>query len=130
VLNRLPILIVEDEPYIALDLAFAIEDAGGLPVGPAAGVREALALLDTNEVAGAILDFNLPDGDISPVVERLVALDLPVILQTGIGLPPGVAACSSKLVVHIKPCRPERLVCELEEMLGTRGPPESGAGTA
>jgi DNA-binding NtrC family response regulator len=121
VLNRLPILIVEDEPYIALDLAFAVEDAGGRPVGPVAGVREALALLETNEVAAAILDFNLSDGDILPVVERLAALGLPMILQTGVGIPPSVANCSSRLVVHNKPCRPKRLVGELEEMLGTRG---------
>lgn len=125
-LNRLPILIVEDEPYIALDLAFAIEDAGGRPVGPVACVREALALLETSEVAAAILDVNLPDGDISPVVERLSALGCPIILQTGIGLPPALAGRFPNLVVHIKPCRPERLVGELEEMLGTAGPPQAG----
>jgi DNA-binding NtrC family response regulator len=122
VLNRLPILIVEDEPYIALDLAFAIEDAGGRPVGPAGSVAEALSLLETSEVAAAILDVNLPDGDISPVVERLASRGCPVILQTGIGLPPGLAGRFSNVVVHIKPCRPEQLVGQLEEMLGTADP--------
>ena len=118
-LNRLPILIVEDEPYIALDLAFAIEDAGGRAIGPVSGVQEALTLLGTAEIAAAILDVNLPDGDISPVVERLAEMGCPVILQTGIGLPPALADRFSSLIVHIKPCRPERLIAELEELLGT-----------
>ena len=35
-----PILIVEDEPFIALDLAMAVEDAAGTVVGPGGAVRQ------------------------------------------------------------------------------------------
>ena len=107
------VLVVEDEPYIALDLAFAIEDAGGRIVGPAGTVAEALALVDQNEVAAAILDANLSDGDISPVVELLAGLGVPFIVQTGIGLPPGLTERFPDLVVYIKPCVSEWLVGEL-----------------
>jgi DNA-binding response OmpR family regulator len=58
-LNRQVIFIAEDEPYIALDLALAVEDADGLVVGPAASVEEALALLAAGPVDRAILDVNL-----------------------------------------------------------------------
>lgn len=116
-LKQRAILVAEDETYIALDLVFAIEDAGGQVVGPAASVAEALALLQSNAVAGAILDVNLADGDISPVVETLAALGIPTILQTGVGLPPALEARFPLLVVHIKPCNSEGLIMELAHML-------------
>ena len=49
--------------------ALAIEDAGGKVVGPTASCEEALALLGTAEVAAAILDVNLVDGDCSALVD-------------------------------------------------------------
>lgn len=116
-LNRQAILVAEDEPYIALNLALAIEDAGGLVVGPAASVEEALDLLERTEVVGAILDVNLSDGDITPVVITLAERGVPTILQTGIGLPPALATQFPALVVHIKPCTPAHLISELTKLL-------------
>jgi hypothetical protein len=49
-LNRAPILIVEDEPYIALELQTSVEDAGGEVVGPAGSVSAALAGRDLLEI--------------------------------------------------------------------------------
>ncbi len=107
------VLVAEDEPFIALDLALAIEDAGGEVIGPAASVKEALALIDGRTVTAAILDVNLADQDISPVAEILLALGIPVILQTGIEAPPELLARFPDLVVHIKPCIAAKLVAEL-----------------
>ena len=39
VLDNLAILVVEDEPVIAMALTFAIRNAGGVVIGPAASVR-------------------------------------------------------------------------------------------
>lgn len=119
-LNHALVLVAEDEPFIALDLVLAIEDAGGLVVGPAASVEEALALINATPVAGAILDVNLIDGDISPVAELLLELGIPIILQTGIGLPTDLAARYPKLVVNIKPCFAAQLVAQLETLMFDR----------
>ena len=119
-LNLALILIADDQPMIALDLAFAIEDAGGLVAGPAASVKEALILLNARPVAGAILDVNLVDGDITPVAEHLIGLGVPIILQTGVGLPSGLATRFPDLVVHIKPCISAILVRQLEAMIADR----------
>lgn len=116
-LNRAFVLVVEDEPYIALDVAFAIEDADGQVAGPAASAAEALALISGGPVDAAILDVNLGDEDISPVVAKLTELGIPMILQTGIGLPPHLATRFSGLTVHVKPCDPNRLVAQIAEML-------------
>ena len=117
-LDRSPVLIAEDEPFIALDIAMAIEDAGGEVVGPAASVEAALALLGTRTVSAAILDANLVDGDVSPVVECLVANDIPFIIQSGVGLPAELASRFPHLVARIKPLAASDLVGELAALLG------------
>ena len=116
-LNGALILVAEDEPFIALDVALAIEDAGGKVAGPAASVKEALALIESRPIAAAILDVNLVDGDISPVAERLITAGIPVILQTGIGLPPKLATRFPDLQVNIKPCVAATLVIQLEALI-------------
>ncbi|WP_425989189.1 hypothetical protein [Brevundimonas sp. TWP2-3-2] len=116
-LNHLSVLVAEDQPFIALDLALAVEDAGGKVVGPAASCAEALSLLANGTVAAAILDFNLVDGESSPLVEALVSLDVPFIVHTAVDLPTALAARFSDLVVRIKPCPAASLVAELEILL-------------
>ena len=119
-LNDACVLVAEDEPFIALDLALAIEDAGGQVVGPAASVKEALALLEATAVAGAILDVTLADKDVTPIAELLIASGIPLILQTGVGLPPDMAARFPDLIVRIKPCDSAQLVDELAALIGDR----------
>ena len=80
------VLIVEDEPFIAWDLVQAVESAGGVVIGPAATVAQALALVQASVLEGAILDVNLPDGHIGPVLESL-RQHVAVIIHSGVGLP-------------------------------------------
>ncbi len=122
-LHRVSVLVAEDQPFIALDLALAIEDAGGEVVGPAASVREALALLADTAVGAAILDVNLLDGDCSAVVEVLAGLNVPIILQTGVGFPPGLAARFPDLVIQIKPCLAADLIARLGALISDRERP-------
>lgn len=126
-LNQTCVLVAEDEPFIALDLALAVEDAGGEVVGPASSCEEAMTLLATRAVGAAILDVNLLDGDCSAVVERLVSLGVPVIIQTGVGLPPGLAARFPSLFVQIKPCLAANLIARLETLISDH---RSAAGIA
>lgn len=116
-LSGRPILIAEDQIFIALDLAQAIKDAGGEVVGPAASVAEALALLATTDVAAAILDVELVGADCSAVVEVLVTRRIPMIIQTGARLPPRLAARFPDLTVYAKPCASAKLVEQLEAMI-------------
>lgn len=116
-LSNVLVLVVEDEPFIALDVALAIEDAHGEVAGPAASVAEALDLLKRRPVAAAILDVNLPDGDISPVVALLRGAGVPMILQTGVGAPAGLTARFPDLVVQIKPCTAAKLVAQLAALI-------------
>lgn len=121
-LNRALVLVAEDQPLIALDVALAIEDADGVVAGPAASVQECLALIASQPIVAAILDVNLTDGDISPVAEALILAGVPIIVQTGIGLPAGLAARFPDLVVQIKPCIAATLVVQLEALIAADRP--------
>ena len=71
-LNQVSVLIVEDEPFIALDLATAVEEARGKVIGPAGSVREARMLIEQHLVQAAVLDVNLSDRDVTPIAELLI----------------------------------------------------------
>ncbi len=103
------ILVVEDEAFIALDLVMAIEDAGAIPVGPAATIAEALELLSHDPPDGAILDVNLPDGTIGPVLDALAAI-AGVVVHTGAGVPPDIRAAYPNVPVFSKPTAPDDLL--------------------
>ena len=77
------ILLVEDEYYIACAMQLGLEDAGAQVVGPAAFVGDALALLDSEPVDGAVLDVNLVDEKVFPVAQALTTRGIPFIFATG-----------------------------------------------
>jgi hypothetical protein len=82
-LNCAPILIVEDELLIALELQLWVEDAEGQVVGPVGSANAALAWLQTCVVAAAILDVQLTDGDATPIADALAAREVPMVFQSG-----------------------------------------------
>jgi DNA-binding response OmpR family regulator len=116
-LKGMPILIVENEPLIALDLSEAVKDRNGIVIGPVPTVAEALAILAGQSVGAAILDARLDDRDITPVAIRLIEQAVPFIIHTGTGLPAELAASHPDLPVILKPKRPEDVVASLEEQL-------------
>jgi CheY-like chemotaxis protein len=77
------VLLVEDEYFIADAMRQGLEDAGAIVVGPAASVRDALALLDSETVDGAILDVKLDDEGVFPVADVLRAREIPFLFATG-----------------------------------------------
>ena len=118
-LNGALILVAEDQPFIAMELGFAVEDAGGVVVGPAASVQTALALIKEQSIAAAILDFNLTDGDATPIIALLSASNIPIIIQSGVGLMPELLLRFPRLIVFTKPNNPEELIAKLETFVAT-----------
>ena len=106
------VLIVEDEPFIAWDLAQAVESAGGIVIGPAATLAQALALIHGSRVEAAILDVNLPDGHIGPVLESL-RQHVAVVIHSGVGLPNEVKERFPHVPVYFKPTPAEVLTRRL-----------------
>jgi CheY-like chemotaxis protein len=124
--GRAVVFLAEDEPFIALDLAATIEDAGGVVV--AATVKEALALLEIHQVDAALLDVNLSDRDTTPVAELLIARGVPVIFHTGLGIPEALSAKFPNLIVHLKPLVPEQIIRQLAALIAPDAPRDVGRG--
>ncbi len=78
------ILVVEDEYMIAQEVADMLAAVGAEPLGPVPGVTEAMQLIDSeNWIDGALLDVNLHNQTVWPVVDALRARSVPVVLVTG-----------------------------------------------
>jgi len=96
-----------------MDLAHIFENAGATVIGSAATVKGALQLLATERVDRAFLDFNLADGEVTPVLEMLSCKGVPMVIYTGRGLPPDLASQHPHVTVLQKPVCHTRLVAEL-----------------
>jgi DNA-binding response OmpR family regulator len=77
------VLIVDDEPLIAIDLAEQIEEAGAFVVGPASTLDNAMALSKCALIQAAVLDIRLGDSWVYPLAEVLRAKGVPFVFATG-----------------------------------------------
>lgn len=76
------ILVVEDQPLIALDITQELE-AAGAAVMTTNTLEHAIILVEHDGLAAAILDHGLPDGDSSLLCARLKARNIPFIIYSG-----------------------------------------------
>ncbi|MFV0622463.1 response regulator [Sphingomonas sp. ac-8] len=78
------ILLVEDEPLIAMMLEDFLDILGKTVAGTADSVADALARIEQGGIDAAILDVNLRGGEKSwPVADALSAAGIPFVLATG-----------------------------------------------
>jgi DNA-binding response OmpR family regulator len=105
------ILIVEDEPLIALDLRSAFERAGANVI-TAHSLPEAVRHVDEDSLSGAVLDYGLRSEDGDALCGRLIQRDIPFILHSGYEY---VSDARHGGVVVPKPAKPEVLI---EALLG------------
>lgn len=100
--SKLRILIVEDEPFIALSLSDALFDLGFSIAGCFADVRSAMDFINREHVDGALLDVNLGSQKIDPVADLLAKRACPFIFTTGCGRS-GIPAAFADRAVLQKP---------------------------
>lgn len=85
-LAGLRVLVVEDEPIVAMCLEDILIDMGCTVVGPASTLAHGLALATAEALDVAILDINLGATVTSaPIAEALAARSIPTIFATGYG---------------------------------------------
>jgi DNA-binding response OmpR family regulator len=77
-------------------------------------LREALPLVEKNDVAAAVLDHALSDGDCASLCERLKQRRVPVVIYSGYSKIDG--ACSDALLVP-KSANPQVLVAAVQGLL-------------
>jgi two-component SAPR family response regulator len=77
------VLIVEDEYFIADDLARVLRLCGATPVGPAGTLEHAHDLIDRVRVDAAFLDLNLHGDMAYQLAERLSGAQVPCVILSG-----------------------------------------------
>jgi CheY-like chemotaxis protein len=79
------VLIIEDEPVIAMDIAGIVESLGHEVIGVAGRQAEAVELARKHQPGLVLADVQLQDGDsgIVTVQEIMQSMDAPVIFVTG-----------------------------------------------
>ena len=107
------ILIVEDEPMIAMDVAQAFERAGAA-TAVTSTLQNALILVEDEKLSAAVLDHILPDGESSPLCKRLEERGLPFVVYSGIGDMHGPCALGKQVT---KPENPSVLVSMVAKLL-------------
>ncbi len=113
-LKNKSILIVEDNGYIALDFAFAIEKLCGRALGPARSLEEALDMLSNGEpVAGAILAARITGSEPGTVMMALVERGIPVVVHGEAGMTHRLSADYPHIPIIFQPVQPETIIGRL-----------------
>ena len=109
------ILVVEDDPVIAVDYHFQMKDAGAKAQGFKGTNASALLYLDTHDVDAAIIDFQLSDGTSEAIIDCLKRRGIPYIV---------VSACTFRIhddeagaPILAKPVMPGEVCRALSEVL-------------
>jgi CheY-like chemotaxis protein len=113
------VLIVEDDPFIALDLEDTVLRLGVTSARTASNVAGALELIATRAPDLALLDVGLLREKSFAVAERLAALKIPFVFITGYdgNNVPDAFAERPRLP---KPCSTEALLLMLRRFGGTQ----------
>jgi DNA-binding response OmpR family regulator len=73
------ILIVEDEPVVALNYASILEDAGCEILGPTSTTTKGIELIERERLDGAVLDIDLGGVPVDPIIGALQVKHVPYI---------------------------------------------------
>jgi len=79
------ILIVEDEPVLAMSLQEQLESKGGRVIGLAPREAKALAIVESDQPDIVVLDLNLAGKLPTELANELVARQIPFVIVTGYG---------------------------------------------
>jgi DNA-binding response OmpR family regulator len=100
------LLLVEDDPWIAMELDDLIRTLGGKVLGPFSQVTQALGWITRETVDGAVLDVRL-NGEVTfTITDILMERGRPVLLVTGVA-PESVPAKYRTLPTVRKPFEPD-----------------------
>ncbi|WP_018265104.1 response regulator [Methylosinus sp. LW4] len=106
------VLVVEDEPLIALALEETLAEHGFRVVASAQTVAVALRDIAEAQFDVALLDLRIGAESVEPVADRLAAMGVPFVFATGYGRSALPSAHAARPIVE-KPFRTEALIAAL-----------------
>ena len=115
--KRRRILIVEDEPMVAMSIEMLLECEGFESAGIAGTVDEALKRAAEGDYDAAILDANLAGVFSGPVAEALKSAGAPFLVLSGYDAEQQRGRYPPDTVILQKPCRPDAIIEALRAFL-------------
>ena len=115
------ILIVEDEPLVAMDMQSMLSAAGCVPVGPAGTLRRGETPAGSRRACdAALVDVNLKGQPIEDLLPALRQAGVPFAFVTGYG-PKVLSKTFEETVTISKPFTAEQLLAVTEVLVYLRG---------
>ncbi len=111
------ILVVEDEPLVAIELAALLRAAGWDVAGPAGTLTKAIELARSALCDCALLDINLKGERIDDVAAILAERGIPFVFATGYGRESLPAAFRNNAVIIPKPFNNRAVVQTIRNLL-------------
>lgn len=116
------VLILEDEPFIAIDLKYAFEDAGAMAT-TATCCAEAIFTINTENISAAVLDVSLGAGETcEAAAAELRKRNIPFVLHTGDLNRVGENLRAIDAPVFAKPTSSEDIVVHVMKMVPSPAP--------
>lgn len=112
-----PVLVVEDEIFVAIDIAEELIARGFEVLGPYHRLSEAVPACAAGGLAAAVLDVRLLDGEVFPLADLLVRLDVPIVFHSGHMADRELRDRYPAARVCEKPCPPFRLAAVVEQAI-------------
>jgi CheY-like chemotaxis protein len=113
-LSDIKVLLVEDEPLVAMGVADQLRGAGAIVVGPCATAGQAIEFLQANDVDVAVIDFVLADENSEGLQAALEAKGIPFLVLTG--YPRILVRRNDRQRVLSKPISPEVLFSVVKQL--------------
>ena len=114
------VLVVEDEPLVALEVETELVEAGATVVGPAGTLEAAARLIEAEPLDAALLDANLAGRPVDTLAAALDARGVPFAFASGYG-PAGLPEGFRDRPLLGKPFGAEALVALVAELLTPAG---------
>lgn len=102
---------------IAFDLCDRLAECGYDVNGPHPSVARAMEAIRSARPSAAILDVQLTDGDVLPLADRLVEMNVPIIFHSGHAKPEFLKQRYPTAAVCGKPCAMGTLESSLRNIL-------------
>jgi DNA-binding NarL/FixJ family response regulator len=83
VLDNVKVLLVEDEPLVAVGVADQLAGAGAHVIGPCSTAGRAMAALNEHDIDVAVIDYVLADDNSEGLQATLERKGIPFVIVTG-----------------------------------------------
>jgi PAS domain S-box-containing protein len=114
------LLVVEDEPLVALDIAAGLQEAGAEVVASTGSAKDALHTIESKALDAALLDGNLHGRPVDDIAAALTRRKVPFLFVTGYG-PESLPRAFSRAAILSKPFSQQQLIDAAARLVERRG---------